>query len=33
VMDLIESFELMAVNQLYQKYRPELPVRVQPAAW
>lgn len=33
VMDLIESFELMAVNQPYQKYRPTIPVRVEPAAW
>jgi len=32
-MDLIESFELMAVNQPYQKYRPTIPVRVEPAAW
>ena len=32
-MDMIESFELMTVNQMYLQYQPALPVTVDPAAW
>lgn len=32
-MDMIESFELMAVNQMYLKYQPALSVKKDPAAW
>lgn len=33
VMDLIESFESMTINQRYLRYQPTLPVRRDPAAW
>ncbi|XP_068698299.1 intermembrane lipid transfer protein VPS13C-like isoform X1 [Montipora foliosa] len=33
LMDLIESFELMNVNQMYRKYQPTSPVKESPTAW
>ncbi|XP_022781348.1 vacuolar protein sorting-associated protein 13A-like [Stylophora pistillata] len=33
VMDLIESFESMTINQMYLKYQPTSPVKEDPAAW
>lgn len=33
LVDMFESFELMAINQLYRKYQPTSPIKANPRAW
>lgn len=33
LVDMFESFELMAINQLFRKYQPTSPIKANPRAW